>query len=174
MRNNLIIVYLVIFISVLILLRFIGVIIINNDELIGYGLITYGLSLFYSAFIQSRKLFIFIGSTIFLIGVFFFIMGNFEFEKTDKIYVPTAIFILSISYLMLFLSDRSFKLGMYAAIILFTAGMGTLALMSPHGIENFITYTVDIFKKYWPVLIILFAVITLVNKDIKGKKKDVV
>ena len=174
MRNNLIIVYLVIFISVLIFLRFIGIIIINNDELIGYGLITYGLSLFYSAFIESRKLFIFIGSTVFLIGVFFFIMGNFEFENTDKIFVPAAIFILSVSSFMLFLSDRGFKVGMYAAIILFTAGIGTLALMSPNGIGNFITYTIDIFKKYWPVLIILLAVIALVNKDIKGKKRDVV
>ena len=174
MRNNLIIVYLVIFISVLILLRFIGVIIINNDELIGYALITYGLSLFYSAYIESRKLFIFIGSTVFLIGVFFFIMGNFEFENTDNIFVPAVIFILSVSSLMLFLSDTSFKMGMYAAIILFTAGIGTLALTSTHGIENFINYTVNIFKIYWPVLIILLAVITLVNKDIKEKKKDTV
>ena len=172
MRNNLIIVYLVIFISVLILLRSIGVIIINNDELIGYGLITYGLSLFYSAFIESRKLFIIIGSTIFLVGVFFFIMGNFEFENTDKIFVPAVIFVLSISSFMLFLSDTGIKVGMYAAIILFTAGIGTLALMSPHGIENFSTYTVDIFKKYWPVLIILLAVIALVNKDIKEKKNE--
>jgi hypothetical protein len=174
MRNNLIVVYLVIFISVLILLRFIGVIIINNDELIGYGLITYGLSLFYSAYIESRKLFVFIGSTVFLIGVYFFIVGNFEFENTDKIFVPAAIFILSVGSLMLFLSDTGFKLGMYAAIILFTAGIGTLALMSPHGIENIITNTVDIFKKYWPVLVILLAVISLVNKDIKGKNKDAV
>jgi hypothetical protein len=172
MRNNLIIVYLVIFISVLILLRSIGVIFINNDELIGYGLITYGLSLFYSAYIESRKLFIFIGSTVFLIGVFFFIMGNFEFENTDKIFTPAAIFILSVSSLMLYLSDTGFKVGMYAAIILFTAGVGSLALMSTHGIENFITYTVSIFNIFWPMLIILLAVIALVNKDIKGRKKD--
>lgn len=174
MRNNLIIVYLVIFISLLIFLRFIGVIIINNDELIGYGLITYGLSLFYSAFIESRKLFIFIGSTVFLIGIFFFITGNFEFENTDKIFVPAAIFILSVSSLMLYLSDTGFKVGMYAAIILFTAGVGSLAIMSTHGIENFISYTVSIFNIYWPVLIILLAVIALVNKDIKGKKKEIV
>ena len=79
MRNNLIIVYLVVFIIVLILLRSIGIIIINSDELIGYGLITFGLSLFYSAYIESRKLLIFIGSVVFLIGIFFFVMGNFEF-----------------------------------------------------------------------------------------------
>ena len=174
MRNNLIIVYLVIFISALIILRSIGIIIINNDELIGYGLITYGLSLFYSAYIESRKLFIFIGSTVFLIGVFFFIMGNFEFENTDKIFIPAAIFILSVSSFMLYLSDTGFKVGMYSAIILFTAGIGALAIMSTHGIENFITYTVNIFNIYWPVLIILLAVIALVNKDIKGKKKNLV
>jgi len=172
MRNNLIIVYLLIFISVLILLGSIGVIRINNDELIGYGLITYGLSLFYSAYIERKKLTIFIGSAVFLAGVFFFMMGNFEFENTDNIYVSAVIFILSISSLMIFLSDTGFKLGMYAAIILFTAGIGTLALMSSHGIENFITYTVDIFKISWPLLIILLAVIALVNKDIKEKKKD--
>jgi len=174
MRNNLIIVYLVIFISVLILLRSISVIIINNNELIGYGLITYGLSLFYSAYIESRKIFVFIGSTVFLIGIYFFITGNFEFENTDKIFVPAVIFILSVSSFMLYLSDKGFKVGMYAAIILFTAGVGSLALMSTHGIENFITYAVSIFNIYWPVLIILLAVIALVNKDIKGKKKDLV
>jgi len=73
---------------------------------------------------------------------------------------------------MIFLSDTDFKLGMYAAIILFTAGIGTLALMSTHGIQNFFVYTVDVFKIYWPLLIILLAVIALVNKDIKEKKKD--
>ncbi len=172
MRNNLIIVYLLIFISLLILLSSIGVISISNNELIGYGLITYGLSLFYSAYIEKKKLTIFIGSAVFLVGVLFFIMGNFEFENTDSIFVPAVIFILSISSLMIFLSDTNFKLGIYAAIILFTAGIGTLALMSTHGIENFITYTVDIFKIYWPLLIILLAVIALVNKDIKEKKKD--
>jgi len=172
MRNNLIIIYLLIFISVLILLRTIGLISINNDELIGYGLITYGLSLFYSSYIERNKLTIFTGSAVFLIGVFFFILGNFEFENTDNIFVPAVIFILSISSLMIFLSDTGFKLGMYAAIILFTAGIGTLALMSTHGIENFITYTIDVFKIYWPLLIILLAVIALVNKDIKDRKKD--
>jgi hypothetical protein len=44
--------------------------------------------------------------------------------------------------------------------------------MSIHGIENFIKYTVNIFKIYWPVLIILFAVVALVNVDLKEKKKD--
>ena len=174
MRNNLIIVYLVIFISVLILLRSISVININNDELIGYSLITYGLSLFYSAFIENRKIFIFIGSTVFLIGIYFFITGNYVFENTDKIFVPATIFILSFSSFMLYLSDKAFKVGLYAAIILFTAGVGSLALMSTHGIENFISYTVSIFNIYWPVLIILLAVIALINKDIKGKKKDLV
>jgi len=171
MRNNLIIVYLVIFISVLILLRSIGVISINNDELIGYSLITYGLSLFYSAYIESRKLFIFIGSTVFLIGIYFFITGNYEFENTDKIFVPAVIFILSVSSFMIYLSDKGFKVGLYAAIILLTLGIGSLALMSTHGIANFIAYTFSIFNIYWPVLIILLAVIALVNKDMKGRKR---
>ena len=172
MRNNLIIVYLVIFISVLILLRFLGIISINNDELIGYGLITYGLSLFYSAYIESRNPRSVGVSPGVWYTVFFFITGNFEFENTDKIFVPAAIFILSVNSLMVFLSDTSFKLGLYAAIILFTAGIGFLAIMSTHGIENFINYSVNIFKIYWPVLIILFAVVALVNVDLKDKKKD--
>ena len=101
-------------------------------------------------------------------------MGNKlhnEFENTDIIFVPAAIFILSVGSFMLFLSDTRFKLGMYAAIILFTAGIGSLALMSSNGMDNFIIYTFDIFKKYWAVLIILLAVIALVNKDIKVKKR---
>ena len=170
MRNNLILVYLFIFLTVLILLRSLTIINITNDELIGYGLMIYGLSLFYSAHIENRKSLIFIGSAVFLLGLMFFILGNFVFEHTDVIFIPAAIFILSISALMLFLSDTSYKAGLYSFIILFTAGIGSLAIFSTHGIDNITGNAVTVFTLYWPVLIILAAVVILVNRDKKEKK----
>jgi len=172
MRNNLTVIYLLIFISVLIFLRSTGIININNDELIGYGLITLGLSSFYSAYIENRKLFIFVGSTVFLIGVLFLTIGSFEFENTGQIFLSAAIIMLSVSFLMVFISNSSFKLGLYAAIILLAGGISTLLLTSTRGIKNFFSNTIDIFNIYWPVIIILIAVITLVNKELKEKKKD--
>lgn len=170
MRNNLIIVYLLIFLTILILLRSLSIINITTDELIGYGLMIYGLALFYSAYIENKKLFIFFGSAVFLIGVMFFITGNFVFEHTDKIYLPAIIFIIAISALMLFISDFTYKVGLYAFIILFTAGIGSLAILSTHGINRIASNTMEVFKLYWPVLIIFAAVVILVNKERKEKK----
>lgn len=167
MRNNLILIYLLVFVVILILIRALGVIHISNDELLGYVLIIYGLSLFYSSFISSRKIFLFIGSTIFLIGIIFFLLSNFQFQNTHDFILPAIIFILSISSFMVYLSDTTQKISVYLAIILCALGVGAMALISKNGIAGYFVNTVFIAEIYWPMLIILIVVVMLVNKDSK-------
>jgi len=109
MYNNLLVIYLLTFLALLIFLRIIGIITITDSELIGYGLMIYGLSLFYSSYINSKKLFLFIGSGIFLSGVLFFLIGNFELLNIDQLLIPAFIFIFSIGLFMVYLSDMSYK-----------------------------------------------------------------
>ena len=123
MYNNLLVIYLLTFLALLIFLRAIGTITISDSELIGYGLMIYGLSLFYSSFIIRRKLFLFIGSGIFLGGVLFFLIGNFELWNIDQLLIPASLFIFSISFFMVHLLDRSHKIMIYSALVLFTIGI---------------------------------------------------
>ena len=170
-NNNLIIVYLIIFISVLILLRTVDVIKINNEALLGYALIIYGLGLYYSSFIKNRKSVLFIGSSIFLAGVLFLVIGSFEFQKVELIILPSAVLILAVSSFMIFLSDTSNKTPLYAAIILFTSAIGIIAILSTQGLENFFPNTVSIAEIYWPILIILIVVIILVERGLRDKNE---
>jgi len=167
MRNNLILIYLLIFVSILIFLRALGVIHISNDELLGYVLIIYGLSLFYSSFISDRKIFLFIGSTIFLIGIIFFLLSNFQFQNTHDFILPAIIFIFSISSLMVYLSDTTQKISVYTAIILCAMGVGAMVLVIENGITGYFANIVFITEIYWPMFIILIVVIMLVNRDSK-------
>jgi uncharacterized membrane protein HdeD (DUF308 family) len=144
-----------------------GVVNISNDELLGYALIIYGLSLFYSSFISGRKIFLFIGSAIFLTGIIFFLLSNFQFQNTHDFIWPAIIFILSISSFMAYLYDTTQKISMYLAIILLTLGVGAMALISKNGISDYFINTVFITEIYWPMLIILIVVIILVNRDSK-------
>ena len=170
-NNNLIVVYLIIFISVLILLRTVEIIEVNNEVLLGYVLIIYGLSLYYYSFIKKKKFALFIGSSIFLAGVLFLVIGSFEFQEVELIILPSVVLILAISSFMIFLSDTSNRTSLYAAIILFTSAIGIIAILSTKGLENFILNTVSIAEIYWPILIILIVVIILVERELKDKKE---
>ena len=171
MYNNLLIVYLITFLAALILLRTLGFITVSDSELIGYGLMIYGLSVFYSSYIQKRKLLLFIGSGIFLGGVVFFLIGNFELFNIDQLLIPASLFIFSIGLFMVYLSDTSKKNMLYFALILFTAGIGAMVLVSTTGIDGYFENTVLITRIYWPVIIILFFVVVLVNRNAKEKSK---
>jgi len=169
MYNNLLVIYLLTFLASLIFLRMVGIITITDSELVGYGLIIYGLSLFYSSYINSKKLFLFIGSGIFLCGVLFFLIGNFELWNIDQLLIPASIFILSIGLFMVYLSDMSYRNIMYFALILFAIGIGAMALISKNGVDGYFENTLLIIRMYWPILIIFFIVIALVNRNAKEK-----
>ena len=169
MDKKLLVVYLLTFLAVLIFLRIIGIITVTDSELIGYGLIIYGLSLFYSSYINRKKLILFIGSGIFLSGVLFFLIGNFELWNIYQLLIPASLFIFSISFFMVYLSDSSHKNTMYFALILFTIGIGAMALISVNGVGGYFENALLITRIYWPVLIILFVVVALVNRNAKEK-----
>ncbi|MGD8305716.1 MAG: hypothetical protein PVF17_03600 [Ignavibacteria bacterium] len=167
MDNKIIIIYVLVFASVLILFRTIGLISFNNNELLGYVLVIYGLSLYYSSFLIKKKIALYFGSSLFLLGVIFLLIGSFDLQQKEQLLIPAFLFVNAISSLMLFLFDKSINTAMYATVILFAAGIGTFALVSPHGIKNFINNIISFSEVYWPVIIILTAVIVLVNREVK-------
>lgn len=171
MQRNLIIIYLLIFLSVIILLKMLGVIWIANNELLGYALIVYGLSLFYSSFIRGKKISLFIGSILFLFGLVLFLIENFEFVNADRLILPSSVFILSIGSFMVYLSDAKQKLMGYLSAILLAAGIGVTALMSTQGLPGFFGNVLAIAGKYWTIIVILIIVIVLVSKESKEKNQ---
>jgi len=173
MQNKLIVVYLLVFLSAIILLRMLGIIEISNSELLGYALIIYGLSLFYTSFIDGKKVYLFLGSVLFLSGLLLFFIENFEFNDMNSLILPASVFILSISSFMVYFSDTGKKLPLYFSVILLTAGIGVTALMSTQGLPGFFSNVISVAEKYWTILIILIIVIILVGRERKEKDGNV-
>lgn len=167
MQNKLIVVYLLVFLSAIILLRMLGIIEISNSELLGYALIIYGLSLFYTSFIDGKKIFLFLGSVLFLSGLLLFLAENFEFNDMNGLILPASVFILCISSFMVYLSDTGKRLPLYFSVILLTAGIGVTALISTQGLPGFFSNIVSVAEKYWTILIILIIVIILAGRERK-------
>jgi len=139
----------------------------NNNELIGYALIIYGLSVYYSSHIKSKKLGLFLGSAIFLTGVIFFILGNFEIADKVQIIIPSIILIISFSIFMLYVYDTSLKIPLYISLVLLLAGVAYIGFNSKYGYRNFIPHISEITVRYWPVLVILVVISILANKGLK-------
>ncbi|GBD86401.1 hypothetical protein BMS3Abin03_00320 [bacterium BMS3Abin03] len=167
MQRRFIYFYLLLFLLILTVLRMYEIITFNNNELIGYALIIYGLSVYYSSYIKTKKVGLVLGSAIFLTGVVFFILGNFEIANATQIIIPSVILITSLSIFMLYVYDVTKKISLYIALILFSAGVAYIGFGSVHGYRNFIFYISEISVRYWPVLVILVIISILTNKGLK-------
>ncbi len=168
MENRIILLYLVILSAILILLRVLGVAHFNNDELISYILIIYGLGLYYSSYLKNMKTGLFLGSAMFLSGIVFLVIGNFEFMDTNQLVLPSIIMITAISIFMLYLNDQTNKLTLYLSIALFAFGVFYIGFTSEHGYYNLIPYLLQMIKLYWIVIVMLIVVAVLVNREIKN------
>jgi hypothetical protein len=72
---------------------------------------------------------------------------------------------------MVYLADMPKKNMLYLALIFFTVGIGAMVLVSTTGIDGYFENAVLITSIYWPVIIILFFVVVLVNRNAKEKSK---
>jgi len=167
MKNRIILIYLILFTIILILLRFIGIADFNNNELLGYILIIYGLGLYYSSYLKSIRLGLFFGSVMFLTGIVFLIIGNFIIMDTNQLIVPSIILISAASVFMLYVNDSKQKIALYLSIVFSIAGVVYIGIHSKYGYHDFIPYLLKIIKLYWIVIVMLVTVMLLVNRELK-------
>jgi hypothetical protein len=142
----------------------------DSGEIISYILVFLGIAIFYPAYNVNNNFGIFFGSSIFLIGIVFFINTYFEIQNSFDLLLPSAIMILSISFLLIYISeltDKKFIIlsiitGVIGLFIIFNAGNPTLNL--------FVLSIKNILNKLWIIILLVIATIFLVITE--HKKKD--
>ncbi|HED36754.1 MAG TPA: hypothetical protein ENI76_00685 [Ignavibacteria bacterium] len=170
-KHQPLITYLLTFIVFAIFLKLLGIIDFANSEILGYALIFYGISSVYLSLEENYKLFLFTGTIAFLIGVVLFLINYFSFYHLSAIIVPALLFILGISFLMLFINDKSYIIGLLLFIIfsiiglLLTIKQGTISLIS------FLRSIVDIFNVYWSILIAIMVILFVIKRSNRKREK---
>lgn len=153
-----------------ILLKIIGLISITFTEIMGYALIFYGIANVYLSMGKNKKRLLFIGAIAFLVGVELLITSNYDFFKLSAIVLPSIFFILGTAFLILFIDDLSNKLLLAISVIFLISGIFLFAKLGTFNPNDFLKSTLSISVKYWPVIIIVTALILLLKKNSKVKK----
>jgi len=105
---NKIVSYLAAFFIFILLLWLIGFVNSSLLELLSYFSLALGISIVLISFGNDKKGILFSGTIIFLLGLIFFILNNFDFDQTNNLMIPAFLFILGTGFFVLFL-DGFFK-----------------------------------------------------------------
>ena len=158
MKLNDLAIIIVLFIIVSFLLSILNVIDITLTNILSYALLIIGIALVYGESIRQNRLSVFLGSIIFLLGVYFLISENFELNNRDGMSVPIILVFAGTGLLVLHISTKTKKIFLIISIILLSAGL-TLLIMSSHlSIGSFIQSFLPVLNFLWPAIIILIVI----------------
>ncbi len=151
----------------LILLEELSLLDITIKEILIMDLFAFGaLNIYIGLERGSRSLIIFSTSS-FLVGVFLFILNNYEITNNASMYIFALLFISATNFLMLFLENPKSVSFFFSAILIYIVAVFSITILH----DNYITYLANGFVKmlldYWP-LFLLFLGINILNE---AKKK---
>ncbi len=166
-KNQLIGILTVVFIIISVLLNIFGIVYISGNNIFGYSFIILGSSLVYTAFIQNKKIIVFIGSATFLSGVLLIIHDNFEIYIRLDFILPIILLVAGCSLLMTYLTDFAKRILLLLALIFLAAGFILLIFQKSFDFEIYYRSVLSIIFVYWPIILIMIFVIIIINKTEK-------
>ncbi len=156
--------FLLLFVAASILLNYTGLVEINSTDLLGYGLIFYGVATVYTSFGGNNKFLIFFGSVIFLSGIVVSLPAHFDFIRPLNIFIPSSILIAGISLLIVYFDDINNKAILVASIILVIAGIIFILAARQVQFAVFGESILKIIEVYWPVLLVISGITIILKR----------
>lgn len=131
--------------------------------ILAYSLLVIGVALVYTETIRQNGLSVFLGSIIFLFGMYFLITENFNLSLNNSYYIPLSLIFGGTGLLLLFISNTNKKMFLYFSIVLLIAGGILLIIKSHWGVKTFFLSIVPVLNYLWPVLIV-FIILVFIMK----------
>lgn len=153
----------ILFVIVSTFLTILNVISLSFTNILAYSLLATGMALVYSEIIRQNKILIFLGSIIFLLGVFFLISENFDVHLKEGMSLPIIMIFTGAGMQLLYISTPNKKSFLAISVILLAAGLTFFILNSNLNLGSFFHSLIAILKFFWPVLFILIFLILLLR-----------
>ena len=163
MKLNDLAIIIVAFIIVSFVLSLFNIISFAFTNILAYSLLVIGIALVYTETIRQNKPSVFIGTVIFLFGVYFLITENFNITTGEKYYVPLLLIFCGSGLLMLYILTSTRILFLIGSLIFVAAGTTILLIDSHLAVKTFFLALLPVIKFLWPVLIILLILIFLMR-----------
>ncbi len=164
MRPQPILIYTVLFLVLALFFNIVGIINLDNYEILAYTFIFYGLATVYLSMGNNKKLQVFLGSAVFLIGIDFMVISNFDIFSSSGIIFPSTLLILGISSFILYLDNTEDRAIFFVSIIFILFGLIYSISVGSLGIISFLKSLFALVKDYWVVPVIAFIVFVLLGR----------
>lgn len=163
MKLNDLALIIVLFIIITFLLSIFNIISIDLKEMLAYSLLVIGVALVYSETIRQNRPSVFLGSIIFLFGVYFLITENFNLNISDAVYVPIILIFGGSGLLMLYISTSTHRIFLLISTIFLSVGITLIIANSHWGLKSFSLSILSVLNLLWPVMIIFLVLIFLMR-----------
>ena len=164
MKLNDIAIALIIFIIVSLILSFLNILSISFQDILSYSLITIGISLVYSEVIRQNRFLIFLGSLVFLAGIYFLILENFDVHINEGMSLPIILIFSGSGLLMVYIGSSTQKIYLLISVILLSAGLALFLIKSNWSGSSFIQSLLSVANFLWPVAILIIILVLLLRK----------
>ena len=158
MKLNDLALLIVLFIIVSFLLSVFNVIAITLTDILSYSLLIIGVALVYGETIRQNRFSVFLGSIIFLLGVYFLVSENFNLNISEGMSIPIILIFAGSSLLVLYISTSTKIIFLIISIILLAAGLTLFVLKTHLSFNSFFQSVLPILNFLWPVLIIFILI----------------
>lgn len=163
MKRNEIIIFsvLLVFTGILILLSELNVVNVTIDEILAMDISAFGILTVFIGFERGSRSLISIASTSFMIGVFLFILNNYEIFTNINIYTFALLFITATNFFLLFIDNPKSSSLLFSSILIYIAAVFSITFLEDSYIVYLSNGLIKMVISYWP-LFILFVGINLV------------
>jgi hypothetical protein len=163
MKLNDLTLIIILFIIVSFILSLFGIISFAFTDILAYSLLVIGAALVYTETIRQNKLSIFLGTIIFLFGVYFLVTEKFNLNPGEEYYVPIILILSGSGFLLLYTLTSVQKIYLIGSLVLITSGMTLLVISSNLAVKSFFFSILPVLEFLWPVIIILLILFFLLR-----------
>jgi len=153
----------ILFIIISFVLSAFDIIPIEITDILAYSLLVIGIALVYSETIRQNRVSVFIGSIIFLFGVYFLITENFNLNISDNFYIPLILIFGGSGLLILHIATGAQKIFLYLSLIFLSAGIAIIISNSHWNLKVFYLSFLPVLNYLWPIAIIFLVLIYLMR-----------
>jgi hypothetical protein len=145
------------------LLSIFKVISITLTEILSYSLLIIGIALVYGETLRQKRLTVFLGSVIFLLGVYFLVSENFNLNISEVMSIPLILIIGGSGLLVLHTSTSTKIIFLIVSIIFISTGLTLFIIYSHWSLGLFYQSLLPIVNILWPLIIILVLLVLLLR-----------
>ncbi len=143
----------------------IGVLNFSVSEILCLLLIVAGIGLAYIGLSDRTDTVIFLGTSLFLVGILILTNLNFEVKIEGTAYAPIILLISAVSFLMIYISTPSRKFNILISLLLFISASILFLIQTKFEPGRFIGAILPFLEIYWPVIVIFLLLVILLWRE---------